>query len=490
MAPAELIYDCIENGLLRARNELGLTSDVEIAPAEVSVVWKYTLVEWLSERWGGVEAIRHALRTGELTRDALCESVETWLPALKVAWHGAPVPEHLHRRIIDLAVDAVQSERLAPELLLSPTPVTLPDIPIHALVFSVFPHITHDLYPLMVDAYVANGGGQVIGVHESWLTGGSFHRAILFQEDNQGLIEADILGQPRIASAFVLALDLRQEHATHQRIEQALPGVHLRNPYAGARQLDDKAWTGQVWQRAGLVTPDFRLLPKGTAAEEILPALIEFTVQHRSIVLKPAHGTEGRDIAVIDMGAPAAINSAGEMIRQILSTDAVLLTVRRGTVCYRAAASPLPFAIRLNVSWDGTCARAESGYAQVAPAPEMIASAGRGGALIPLSELWANLAQSDGTPLTPTADDWQQLLSTAQAGVTALGEVLGALMPALVGIDLLLEVNTAGHLLPVLLEANPRPAGLGHARLIDRHGPTSEPGISLHLWDSPITLQE
>lgn len=55
---------------------------------------------------------------------------------------------------------------------------------------------------------------------------------------------------------------------------------------------------------------------------------------------------------------------------------------------------------------------------------------------------------------------------------------LGDDTPVLTGVDLLLDDGLA----PVLLEANGRPAGHGHARFVTPDGPGDEPGVSVAMW--------
>jgi hypothetical protein len=73
-------------------------------------------------------------------------------------------------------------------------------------------------------------------------------------------------------------------------------------------------------------------------------------------------------------------------------------------------------------------------------------------------------------------------VEVAQSGVRALSVPLGKSMPALVGLDLLLDFDEDGSLCPVLLEANGRPAGMGHARFTTPDGPGDEPGVTRKLW--------
>lgn len=432
------------------------------------------LVSRLVEHYGNIAHIRQRLHDGNLTRVTLRAYAEGLLPQ-DIA------RADMRARIIDFALDELASERLSPEVRLASQPITLPELSVYALVFSAFPHIANEIYPLLVDAYVAGleqrtPAFQVVGVHESWLCEGSFRRAILFTEDDQGLIEADVDDAPLIRSAQVLALDLREEQAAHWRIAEALSGVPLVNPYAGAVKLDDKAWTGACWQRAGLVTPDFTVMRVQTP-DDIMAT--SFATYGLPLVVKPVGGTEGRAVALAN-----SVDEALAAVQDAAHFGGVLIERAHGTLRYADEAGPVRCTVRLNICWDGTRAIAESGYAQIAATSDGIASAGRGGRIVPLYELWAKLCREDNSQFKPARADWQRLLESATAGVTALAGELGEDMPRLVGIDLLLDLDACGAIKPVLLEANGRPAGMSHSRFINPEAPTDEPGVTMALWRS------
>lgn len=380
----------------------------------------------------------------------------------------------MQARIIDLTLDDLESERSSPEVHLSLYPIRLSSLPVHALVFSAYPHAANELYPLLIDAYVAGlqtaccPSYQVVGVHEQWLCDGGFRRAILFTEEDQGLLEANIDNHPRIRSAQVLALDLAEEHAAHRRIESRLPGIPLLNPSGGAARLDDKIWTGRCWQLAGLATPAFAVLRPN---DDWRTTMQHFAGGRKTLVVKPVDGTEGRQVAVL---------REGEWPSQV--AEPLLAMADCDTVRYHAGNLPVRCTVRLNVCWDGSAAQVESGYAQVAGERDGIASAGRGGRIISLAELWSGLCRADGTSITPEPADWMRLLDTARDGATALATALGATMPALTGLDLLLDADVHDRLQPILLEANPRPSGMCHSRFVADDGPGDEPGVSGKLW--------
>lgn len=422
-------------------------------------VLQYALVEAVAADYGGVGELTRLARNGATKRSTLHSQAQRQLSELQHT-AGVCLSALTAARVLDLALDTLYSEPLAPDLLLLPYSLPLPSLPVHALIFTAFPHVTNELYPLMVDAYVAAPGIQMLGVQVDWLEGSRSQRAIRFDRETLRLVEADLTDAPTIASAQVLALGA-QEAVTHAQIAGLLQGIPLLNPVEGACLLDDKATTARCWQQAGLPTPDFLTLP------DDMPAVADFLATHPSVVLKPIDGTEGRGVERLP-----AIDAAARITERLATGERLLLCEDRGSARYSSAAGPVPFTVRLNVCWDRQAAQVESSYAQVAALPDGIASAGRGGRLIALTEVWASLS--------PTTVDWERLVAMAAAGTWALGEALGAAMPALIGLDVLLDYAD-GQLRPVLLEANPRPAGMSHSRFVAGDGPTDEPGVSLLL---------
>jgi hypothetical protein len=455
------------------------------------------LLERLTETLGATCALRKQMRAGALHRDALRAKAEAeLLPLLADAPRLAAHP-WIPRRLVDLALDDLLSERMAPPLALPLAHERLADdARLHGLVFSAFPHITNELYPLLVDAAVAElegcWRGLALGVHVDWLRDGRPTRAIIYDVETNSLIEADLDDAPRLATAQALMLNLRAEGANHARIEAALHGARLLNPLAGARRLDDKTDTARVWSSATLPTPRCLLVAEETPDAET--DAFRASLGPRAI-RKPVDGTEGRGVEIIDAeGSPIAeppLGCAGcghadapkpEPRVPTPESRPYLLCEERGNLRVASSCGPVRLTVRLNVTWDGRSAIAESGYAQVAASPHSVASVGRGGRIAALTGAWDELCTEDGTPFAPTREDWDRLLAVAQSGVAALATALRDDMPALVGVDLLLDLDEAGHLAPVLLEANPRPAGLSHARLLTPDGQTREPGVSARLW--------
>jgi len=480
--------DFLNDGEARARGELELAPDQALSEAELGTALKYALAASLADLFGGVAEIRRAARGGALTVAELRVAAAKELRKLAEAARQADHPiwaEHLGRpvlqaRIADLAIDALLSERLAPEIILAPGSRALsPHPPLHALVFSAFTHCAHELYSLLVDALTA--GVHAAGAHESWVAEGTLRRAILLDAEADRLLEVDLDPPASVASAQALALDLTREAESHQKIESALT-VPLTNPYAGARCLDDKVWTAAAWANAGLEAPAYLSFAPDAADGEMRAVLADWLCSHTpALVVKPADGTEGRGVELVDFGRPGGGAACFAHLNRLIARGPALVMEERGQLRFTSSQGAVRFTLRLNVCWDGDRAWAESGCAQAAGDPAGIASAGRGGRVTPLIEVWQNLQRSDGTPFTPTAADWQTVLGAAEAGTAALARAIGPAMSRLIGIDLLLDLE-ADRIVPVLLEANPRPAGMSHARFVTAAGPTVEPGVTRRMW--------
>ena len=100
-----------------------------------------------------------------------------------------------------------------------------------------------------------------------------------------------------------------------------------------------------------------------------------------------------------------------------------------------------------------------------------------------MAEVWAHLQRPDGQPFAPDSEDWPAVVRAAEAGASALAATLGPAMPRLLGLDLLLDQRDDG-IIPVLLEANPRPAGMSHACIVTADGPATEPGVTRRMFGS------
>ena len=84
-----------------------------------------------------------------------------------------------------------------------------------------------------------------------------------------------------------------------------------------------------------------------------------------------------------------------------------------------------------------------------------------------------------------TSDDLDLLRHMAEKAASTHDTTVG-----LAGIDIVLDTDGAGAATPVLLELNPRPAGLAHARFLPGAGEgRGEAGVSLCMWDGILRQQ-
>ena len=88
------------------------------------------------------------------------------------------------------------------------------------------------------------------------------------------------------------------------------------------------------------------------------------------------------------------------------------------------------------------------------------------------------------------ADQWHRYILTPQdkAYIKAVAEQAAWALNAglreedylkLIGMDMLLDVDANGKLIPLVLEANPRPSGLAHSWLLDH---PDQPGVTNALF--------
>jgi len=203
-------------------------------------------------------------------------------------------------------------------------------------------------------------------------------------------------------------------------------------------------------------------------------------------VLQPNKGTEGYMVERFEVD-PAKIyeidedHPAVQHLIAILKEDDTLLREERGNVRFHSDETPEErnkgyrrVALRVNVTWNGSEFLAESGYAQVSrDAQTFAASRGRGGSIVDIDEALLNLYYPrDGAwaRLIPTRMDIARIKQAAVNSTQALNTGLPEKdYLKMIGIDTVLEVENAeteGRIQPVVLEANPRPAGLSRLREI------------------------
>lgn len=312
-----------------------------------------------------------------------------------------------------------------------------------------------------------------------------------------------------------LALDLVQilhlpregEQRLHRQISTQCERLRLPqiNPYRASERADDKEQTHQRWSE--LRTPIYHRIDQDTSEEAVVTHLRTFLSHLRrrrstiGLVVQPNRGTEGQGVAYFEI-KPQEIEQLTSrhpvvryLIDHLLSEGDALLREERGMLRYRppeeADKGVRRITLRIHVAWNGSAFVAESGYAQVALDQEtFVTSRSRGGTIVGLGTVLSHLYAFDPEgrterPVRLTPDDLVRIRRVAAHAAYALNRDLKPENRLkFMGIDVVLERSEAGHVIPVLLEVNPRPAGLQHAEEIPSTlDPTPVPKVTFGLFN-------
>jgi hypothetical protein len=204
-----------------------------------------------------------------------------------------------------------------------------------------------------------------------------------------------------------------------------------------------------------------------------------FLERFSEIVVKPNRGTEGEQVAFLQRGQPQVKELLEAHLVSCWQKGVAIVQQRRDGVFFRNPTQGInqALALRLIVVFDGERYYLESGYAQLGQYEGHPASCGRGGHIIPIDKALSGLAyRNKAVRIEPK--DWGKIRMQAER---AAGLFRGLM---LMGLDILLDYDNHGNVIPVFLEANPCPAGLSHSRFLtaDPYVPASV-GISLKLWE-------
>lgn len=484
-----------------ALEALNLSQDASLQPCEMSVFFKYLLVEGLTDRtmkFGRQEslnqvrehlesrlgAVQLALRLdgdfgGRLRFDRL---------AARRSLHSSP--RHL-QRLVDLALAAMVSENLAPEICLhcqalsaADLATALPGTCNHAVIFQDAVLFHQEFYPLAVDSYVRDSQRHgctrtnVIGARADWLSAdGMLHRILFMDLEADRLREAELSAPLRADSAQFLCLG-RDERRLHAQLSAQLSCPQV-NPYGISSLADDKAATLAGWAARGLEVPAFMKLTAGdhTSASRFLACFDE-------VVVKPNRSTEGHGVGYFKKGRNHAQSDLVESLEHCWIQDEAVIQERRDGLLFRDTRSGTlrTLALRLNLALHGEGYQVTSGYVQLGRDAEHPAARGQGGLIVPLTEILQGLVSRNdpaGPELSFGAEDWARIRDQAKRAASLFPGL------CLCGLDVLLDLDTDGSILPVFLEANPRPAGLCHSRLLDGFPDSclALNGVSLELWD-------
>ena len=501
-----LLSEPASRALEQTLKALKIPAENTLGVAEASVFLKYLLLDilmheadrrqdWRTTLWQRREEslvlrqrLRNLLDTPDL-KSTLFHGI--WAtPEARAISQTLDTSALYRERILDLVIEAVSSERMAPETCIDPVPATSVKLDEklegrwnHAVVFAAIPLFTHELYPLAVDAFErdSNKYGKVyfniLGIHVDWFApDGKIQRLLYLDFDKQRFCECDLEIPLAPDSAQFICMG-RQEHALHSSWSTRLACPQV-NPHQPATRADNKISTIEGWTALGLEVPiSQRVLPGGT------DLAVPFAKRFAEIVVKPNQGTEGEQVTYLTPTDPRALQDA---LSSCWNTGDALLQERRDSVFWQNPNSGKihSLALRLHVSFDGRHYHLESGYVQIGANSKLPAAPARGGEILTFAAINSNLVYlQDGTPtsLHFSTGDWQRIYEQAQKAASLFTGLM------LVGLDVVLDLDKKGKPVAVFLEANSRPAGLSHTHFLPDVG---LPGISLKLWDGLEHLYE
>ncbi|NKB70795.1 MAG: hypothetical protein GKR89_27305 [Candidatus Latescibacteria bacterium] len=488
----------IEQALRRSRDVLGLVDD-PLDAAAASVLFKYALLQLWQDAAGDLPQWRRLLAADPSLGAGLRQALDDLVPVLVthleeiVALGGLQAaaadkagqflgPGNRYRqRLVELSLEAVLSESLAPEIMLEMGPLTPPPMRSgqynHAVLFAAAPLFGHEFYPLVADALVRDSAryGQVRfnlwGAHVDWLDHqGDLQRALFLDFDRDAIREGDLAAPLRPDSVQFLCLG-RHEQRLHADYSARYTCPQI-NPHTVAGLADDKAATLELWAASGVPVPPYLKVAPGDWA-----AVRGFWARQPEMVVKPNRATEGRGVAFFTPSQTAAQQGLEAHLQVCWQEGDALLQARCDEVLYRDPDSGRlhTLALRLNAACNDHGYWLESVCGQLGADAAAPAAAGRGGRLVPVEQLVGRLEQRgvSGSVHLPSAI-WPRLAQlTAMAAAVFPGLLL-------VGLDIVLQV-VQDRVEAVFLEANPRPAGLGHAGPVP--GGADNPGVSQKLWD-------
>jgi hypothetical protein len=488
----------------RTREALGMSATSPLSLDETGVFLKYLLLEGLESgeiRYWRVHRQTDACIPLRRRLEELLGDIQTAMRATRelevmpgIEWdtidHSLIASPFYQHRLIDLALEALFSEPLAPELCVKFYPslqhvlsAALKGTWNHALIFASPVFFTHEFYPLAVDAFVHDSERfgsprtNVMGAHMDWLTENGKLKRILYLDFASGrLIETDLAVPLRPDSVQFLCLGA-QEREKQSALSQRFNCAQV-NPASVSRLADDKAATLSGWSALGLETPAYQEIAAGDLA-----TAFRFLDSFAEIVVKPNRATEGEQVAFFRRGQTQAKAMLERHLHCCWERGSAIAQQRRDGVFFRNPASGInqTLALRLNLAFDGERHFLESAYAQLGRDEQSPAACGRGGHIAAVDEILSFLASrppAGGMPIRLDLKGWDRIREQTER---AAGLFRGLL---LIGLDVLLDHDKDGSIIPVFLEANPRPAGLSHSRLLaDDPFVPARIGVSLKLWD-------
>ncbi|MBT7860567.1 MAG: hypothetical protein HN712_09660 [Gemmatimonadetes bacterium] len=424
-------------------------------------------------------------RVDELQATALNRGTPPGQPSL--CFNPNDLDSSYIERLGHLTLERVLVNAAAPEIQLTPLPVEL--LPatqrrmIVAIIFDYPLAIGHELYPLWTDAFatgpIAGRSIEVIGVHRSWLNDAcQAIRTIIYDAASDVFHEGPQLSPATFDAAILLALGPVAHRDISQRLLNA--GIPHINSYVAAAEIADDKWACfERWHEAGVNTPPTCLLEQATDRSTARVCVTEFMRrcdrQDDGWFVQPRHGTEAGGVEYVP-ASDIVVEQILAAHARIAPTDDAILRPRVGRLRLLESEELRTFDLRLHTCRCDGRTRAESGYLICAQsADEPVVAVSRGAGILRLDRLEdSGLVSEDGRGETI---NWStQARSEACDMAARATQVLDL---DLAGVDLKFDVME-GRIQPVVLDVNPRPAGLLHADLIDTQ--PLEPGVGATLW--------
>lgn len=351
------------------------------------------------------------------------------------------------------------------------------------------------------DSYFDSPGKGIafLGVHKGWLTedGRAARRALIAYSD--GSVKLVTFTAPvLLQEAGILHLGRETERATHAELSNLFEQAHIPvfNPYHQAEVMDSKSLTASVCGSNALIaqpfqrpskpaiqtTPESKKYQLASYAWEMLRSRDMLTKGRKvvHIVIKPDHGTESEMtesfVITVDVkgeqSSDVSVVEDNELARALAHMEAIgdkgddcLISEVRGNITDENGNRA---AFRINACETPGGHEASTGMAWVgADSSQVVLSKEKGAVSRDINEALWNL-KWQGKPLRDRID-LNAVAHRMQETACEVARTLSA--RGIIGVDMVLEVITdaSGNLgiVPVFLEANPRPALLSAARRID-----------------------
>ena len=497
-------HNQIQRACLQTWEALELSVGTAFTQDEISVFLKYLLLEGLD--FGEVRSWRIRRQTdisislrqrleGLLTQAQQGISVGEGFPNVTgLSWgdlnYYLSASVLYRQRLICIVMEAVLSEPMSPELCLKYGTATKSDLSVtlsgtwnHAVIFETPVFFANEFYPLAVDAFeydskhYGNQRTNVLGVHTDWLTSeGKLNRILYLDVENGRLVETDVEFAIQPDSVHFLCLG-HQEQEKHKAISELINCVQV-NPPKVSMLADDKAATLAGWSALGLEVPVFQEIDPGD-----MENAYRFLSRFEAIVVKPNKATEGEIVAFFQRNHPQARIALQHHLECCWKNGETIVQQRRDGICFRDPVSGnyYSLALRFNlIPTRGGGHRLESGYVQLGQDEHSPAACGQKGRIAPIHEVLPNLfyrSTFGHKPIRLNSNDWGRIREQAEQAASLFAGLM------LIGLDVLLDHDPHGKICPVFLEANPRPAGLSHSRLLaDDPWQPAISGVSLALW--------